>query len=247
MSVTLSASLPTLFAPSPGAALASGERAADTSGDARVRDARTALDALTRPASDAAEERKAAARKKVEQLKALIRMLRMGGGDPEATAKAVAQLARELGAAAKAYAGAGGGEASVATPAAAPEGAAAPEATPAPTDPVEEAAAGKTASGEPSTPADPYRQVIERMQAEAADRARRSAGRDADARFAAEVKGLGAELEAMLRAAQRKARLDGERLNPNDDRAADEALTQVADAVADIAPPLGGLTLSISI
>jgi len=74
-----------------------------------MKSAVTALESLKKSRTSVIEERKAAARQKIEQIKARIRMMRMSmPADPKAAAKMVAQLARELGAAVKAYASAGG-------------------------------------------------------------------------------------------------------------------------------------------
>lgn len=60
--------------------------------------------------SDPAADRKAAAREKIERIKARLQMLRLLAAiNPEAAAKLAKQLARELAAAAKEYAAAGGG------------------------------------------------------------------------------------------------------------------------------------------
>lgn len=222
--------------------------------DARVKTALAALESLTRPASDAAEERKAAAAKKVEALKARIKMLRMSGGDPGATAKAVAALARELGAAVKAYAAAGGSAVSLGvqtatSPTAEASGTERQGAAPAEVEVVPTEASTETGEEEEATasPTDPYRQTIERMQQDAADRARRNSSREADTKFAAEVKGLAAELKAILREAQNKARREDDPVSTTDEQAADKALSQVADAVADIGGASGGMALTVGV
>ena len=77
--------------------------------EAKVKDARAALETLKQRKTSADEDQKAAAKQKIEQLKARIRMMRMTmPADPKAAARMASQLARELGAAVKAYAAAGG-------------------------------------------------------------------------------------------------------------------------------------------
>lgn len=73
------------------------------------RQAQELLQRLKSSKKDINEQRKAAAREKVERLKAQIQvLLMMSSGDPEAVARQAAHLARELSAAAKQYASAGG-------------------------------------------------------------------------------------------------------------------------------------------
>lgn len=253
-----------------GAALSSQRATAPLSGgsngargpdDARLKTALTALESLKRPASDAAQERKAAAARKVEALKARIQMLRMSGGDPAATARAVAALARELGAAVKAYAAAGGGSGTGETQAAAASAAGSASQAADPADAGTDAGtevstesqapaeagpetAGKTAdekTGEAETdasPANPYQKTIDRLQADAADRARRNADREADERFSADVKGLAATLKAILREAELKARRENRPLDDAETEAADKVLSQAIDAAQEISTPI---------
>lgn len=74
----------------------------------RAQDAIEALNTLTRAVSSQKQQRKAAAKAKVERLKAELDNLRlMSGGDPKAVARRAAQIARELASAAKEYAASG--------------------------------------------------------------------------------------------------------------------------------------------
>ena len=73
------------------------EKQAQERAEARLRDARSAVETLkqrnTAAAKDGQEQRKAAAKQKIEQIMARIRMLQMSGSaDP----KLLAQLAKEL-------------------------------------------------------------------------------------------------------------------------------------------------------
>lgn len=254
MTLALTSNLSSLALPTArGGSSSAGTNGAAGRDDARLKDALTALQSLKRPTSKASEEQKAAAAKKVEALKARIKMLRMSSGNPASTAKAVAALARELGAAVKAYAAAGGGSAAVGLQ---------PTATPGPQDTgsaeaAEDAEAtdeteAETGEGERTPaaahPSDPYRKAQERLQADAAERARQNGSQEADAKFAAEAKGLAAELKAMLREAQQKAKRTGDdRAMSADQRTADKALDQVTDAVADLTSPIGSVGVGLSI
>lgn len=74
-------------------------------------EASRAIAQLNTNSQDMAQSKKAAAAQKLERIKEQIKMLmRMGGiGDPKANARQIAQLAKELAAAAQEYASAGGG------------------------------------------------------------------------------------------------------------------------------------------
>lgn len=231
--------------------------------DDKVRDALSALQTLQTRTTDAREEKKAAARQKVEQLKARIQSLRMTMvGNPEALAKMAAQLARELGAAVKAYAAAGGSTAGMSAPSA--PVAAAPTATVAEAAPAEperptvgtgdaplkttgdEKAEAET-SGDANTPTDPYREILERQQAQAAEQSRRNADQEADGKFAADVKSLVNDLKAVLRKAAEEARRKGDTTESPDQKAASEALNEIQDALSEMAPPMIGVAVSVQI
>lgn len=221
---------------------------------AKAKDALTALQTMREQKSSASDERKAAARKKVEDLKARIRALQMAAvGNPESVARLAAQLARELGAAVKAYGAAGGSTAAMGGSSISVAG---PVATAAPEG---EAAAGQAVMVEPATPApaseadtsdkgaanlrDPYRQVIERQQAQTAEQAHRNADKEADSKFAADVKGLAAQLKAILHQAAERAKRDGDRAGSADVQTARKALNQVTDTLGELdasIPNVGG-------
>lgn len=79
---------------------------------------------LEQSKTDVAESRKQAAKEKLDMIQKALRMLRQFGGDPKAMAREGARLARELAAAVKEYAAAGGKDAGGASPA--PSAASAP-------------------------------------------------------------------------------------------------------------------------
>ena len=265
MTLILTSALTPMMASLP----ATSQDAAQQRKAAKAKDALAALRTLGEQRSSVGEQRKAAARKKVEDLKARIRSLQMtAGGNPEAIAKIAAQLARELGAAVKAYAEAGGSAAGMGGPSASASQAGEASGDQAP-------AADASAANAPSAAAevesgraapfdeetsnrgksehcagkdtDPYRQVIERQQARAAEQANRSADREADDKFAADVKGLVAQLKAILHQAAEKAKRNADPSASTDEKSADEALTQVTEALGDMASPLAGVAVGISL
>ena len=179
--------------------------------DARLNDARAAVESLKQRTSSASEEKKAAAKKKIEEIKARLQMLQMAMiGDPKGAARMAAALARELGAAIKAYTAAGGSTAGLGAASGAPAtgasgtgGAeAAPEAgagevsaeTPPAEAPAEEAEAPKASN--------PYQQAIDASQARINEQARRSGERQADRDTMDEVKRLAARIKAMAQRAK---------------------------------------------
>ncbi len=179
--------------------------------DAKLSDARAAVESLKQRTSSASEEKKAAAKKKIEEIKARLQMLQMAMiGDPKGAARMAAALARELGAAVKAYAAAGGSTAGLGaasgTPATGAPGTggaeAAPEAgagevsaeTPPAEAPAEEAEAPKASN--------PYQQAIDASQARMNEQARRSGERQADRDTMDEVKRLAARIKAMAQRAK---------------------------------------------
>lgn len=83
--------------------------AARTAQSQRAKDAAEALNTLTTAVQNQKQQRKAAAKAKVDRLKKELETLRlMSGGDSKAIARRAAQIARELASAAKEYASSGG-------------------------------------------------------------------------------------------------------------------------------------------
>lgn len=85
--------------------------------DARRQDAAEALQHMKTANQNQKQQRKAAAKAKVDRLKKELESLRLMGGDSKAVARRAAQIARELAAAAKEYASAGGSGMASASPA----------------------------------------------------------------------------------------------------------------------------------
>lgn len=177
--------------------------------DAKLNDARAAVESLKQRTSNSSEEKKAAAKKKIEQIKARLQMLQMAMiGDPKAAARIAAQLARELGAAVKAYAAAGGSTAGLgATPA---ESATAETTTDAASGEAQATAAPAEVApdrqnGEAAKSANPYQQAIDAAQARINEQARRHGESLADRDVLSEVKRLAAQIRIMARQAVNKA------------------------------------------
>lgn len=214
----------------------------------RLRAAKTALQTYDQQRTEAAEERKAIARKKTEDLKARIQMMKLSmPSDPEAAARVIAALARELGAAVKAYGGAGGGLevglTATVTPATGETVA---------TETAAVALTPTTDSGEPTTgeteaaPTDPYRQAAQAQQTRAAEHARRSESAKADSEFAATVKGLMAELKAMAQKAERDAKAEGDP-SPHDLSAVDQTLQGIQSDLGAAGGALSGAMVSLTV
>ncbi|RZJ43676.1 MAG: hypothetical protein EON86_04775 [Brevundimonas sp.] len=234
------------------------EQRASAAAEARLRDSKAAVETLKGRTSQASEERKAEARQKIEQLKARLQMLRsMASMDPEGTARLAAQLARELGAAVKAYAaaggtGGGGGTTGVAVPAPTGVDAATTQtgdvavatAESAPTDPTAGKAAGKSEDAGKS--ANPYQSVLDEQQAQAADMSRRSGEQRADREFMADVRKMAAELKALVRAATEKARAgDDDALSPQEAQDLDRSVADMDRQIGQATGDLGGGLVSL--
>ncbi len=210
--------------------------------DARRADEARFAAAQLSPASRNAET-KAAAAQRVQQIKDQIRMLTMMGGvgNPRANARQIAQLARELAAAAHEYASAGGSTSDTySTPAATSGGAAAspaaaaPNATATETAPAATAAPSNTETETAATDADSAQDagkgglqglVQGSNPASAADQA-----------FIREVRDLAEKLKALAR--QQQARMQPG--DPNGDLSAThQAIDEIGKALSDIAaqPP----------
>ena len=243
---------------------------------AKLEEARNALRSLSKPPNKAAEDRKAMARQKIEQLKARIRMLQMSAAmDPKGVAKLAAQLARELGAAVKAYASAGGStadlgaiptaatpsadaagadDAATATAEAATAEAATAEAASAETAAAEEkvgdeaaSASGDQAAAEgQDQAADPYRRLIDEVNARGLEMTRRGSEGEADREFLTQVKGMASALKAIMRQAQNRAKGEGGDVSSADAREGDKAMADLEKEIAEAGKALNpGVSLVV--
>lgn len=234
--------------------------------DARLKEAKAAVETLRQQSSSAADQRKAAAKKKVDDLKARIQALKMSmPSDPRALARMVAQLARELGAAVKAYGGNGGSMTDLASGASADTPVADGPTSPSSAQPgpeaepradgvtAEEAGDGESGDADPSgaetraTPTDPYRKAVEAQQSQAADQARKAEGVKADSEFVTTVKGLISDLKAMAKKAEADAKRSGDKGSDADAGAAGAALEATDNQVDAAARTLTGGMVSLMI
>lgn len=92
-------------------------------------DADSLLQRMQSSKQDIAAQKKEAARQKIQQLKQQLQALRLSSGDPKATARQAARLAKELAQAVKDYSGGGASAGAAAAPVAAAPAAANPAAT----------------------------------------------------------------------------------------------------------------------
>ncbi|WP_420480008.1 hypothetical protein [Brevundimonas sp. FT23028] len=257
-------SLTSLLAPLKASAEARADRL-QAGSDAKLRNARAASEALKTRSDEASESRKAAARQTIERLKARLQMLRsMAGMDPEGVARLAAQLARELGAAVKAYASAGGNTAGMSASGAAPvasgDAAAAAsadaqaQAGQAQTQATDAVASGgapsdsEAGAGEEAKSANPYQQAINEQKSQAAEMSRRNGEKRADSELMADVRRMAAELKGMIRRAteQAKAGEDGS-LSPHEARELDDAAADLDKAIRQAGTDLGGGLVSLII
>ncbi|WP_292230642.1 hypothetical protein [Brevundimonas sp.] len=251
------------------------EKAAQERAETKLRDAQSAVATLKQlnsaASSQASEQRKAAAKQRVDQLKARLQMLKMSGSvDP----KVLAQLARELKAAVKSYAGEGGsaaglGGASVSASAAPTDGASAQapgadgevSADPDAAQSAEHNAAqadvaasgddragkdGKEAAANPADPrgeTNPYRRMAQEAEVKFAEAARRGAATQADRDFLTEARSLANQIKSLAKSAASKTDPARQRDGAEAEKAAVEALKQVEDAGKD----LGASGVSITI
>lgn len=232
--------------------------------DEKLRNAKAASEALKTRSDEASESRKAAARQTIERLKARLQMLRsMAGMDPEGIARLAAQLARELGAAVKAYASAGGNAAGVSASGAAPvasgdaasadagaqaqAGQAQAQATA--TGVSDDATSdGKATSGEEAKSANPYQQAIDEQKSQAAEMSRRNGEKRADSELMADVRRMAAELKGMIRRATEQAKAgEDDSLSPHEARELDDAAVDLDKAIQQAGTDLGGGLVSLVI
>lgn len=210
----------------------------------KLRAARAALQTYDKQRTEAADERKAIARKKAEDLKARIQMMKLSmPSDPKAAARVIAALARELGATVKAYGGAGGGLDAGLTLVASET--VTPETTAAASDPGEDGA-DAVESEAAGTPTDPYRQAIDAQEKRGAEMARRSESARADSEFATTVRGLMAELKAMALKARKDAREAGD-APPEELTAVDRTLDGITGDLGAAGGALSGAMMSLTV
>ena len=195
---------------------------AGTAADQKLQQMRDAVVKLKTVGDSAKAARSGAAMAKLEALKQRLKMLMMMGGDPKTVARQAAQIAKEIGEAAKEYAAAGGGTpvpvptaAPQVAPAAAGDAAAAgvPQATDGANDgatptPAPTPAPGAAPSGTPSAGPDPKTdpKTDPASAAKPSAKTTASAGPSAPDPVLAEAKTLAARAKALLKAAIERAK-----------------------------------------
>jgi hypothetical protein len=220
--------------------------------DQKLQQMRDAVVKLKTVSDSAKAARSGAAMAKLEALKQRLKMLMMMGGDPKTVARQAAQIAKEIGEAAKEYAAAGGGTpvpvptaAPQVAPAAAGDAAAAdvPQATDGANDgatPAPAAAPSGTPPAGPDPKTDPKTDPASAAKPSAKTTA--SAGPSAPDPVLAEAKTLAARAKALLKAAIERAKRehadptelkdDQDKMNAADKDIDDAARTLSADASA---------------
>lgn len=225
--------------------------------------AKDAIATLKQAKASQKDTAKAQAKQAVDRLKERIKMLRMmSGGDPKALAKMVAGLSKELAAAAKQYAAAGGTEAVSADATSSDTSAADPQSakeTPAASDtpsPEQDSAAAQIddASATPQTADAPSQQTPEaaqktdayqKMVAGLEKQSQLLEAKSADAKdsndFMKEVRALATQLKSYLKHAV--AHMDKAQQATNPDAAdADKSLQEVDKAINDANASSNALT-----
>ncbi|MGO4618434.1 hypothetical protein AB4Z34_22030 [Ensifer sp. 2YAB10] len=158
-------------------------------------------------------DRAAAAKKKIDDIKEQLRMLRFFASDPETLARLAKQLAQQLGTAAQQLAGADGAGAANGAVAAAAAAALADAGS----APMQDATAGD------DTPTSPEpTSFAERAYREFSDDDR---GPGTKAKVAAELKSAAEQIKQLLRKAEQELRSEGAARDADDARAAGHALS----------------------
>ena len=262
MQIGSASSLPVASAQSRPASTGSVlEEEREAAAQRKLDQAREALTKLTAMRDQQKDTAKAVARKKVAELRARLKALKLlFANNPKALAREAAKLSRELGAAVKGYAAAGGsagemGSASVSVPNDEAGGAAAAGAAPG------DGAAEMGTAAKPEAPAsgedadkplpnktgdtgareaDAYRQRLEQQRADG-----RGRGEQADAEFAREARDLARQIRALMQG------LKAKQGRPQEAQAAEHALDGVeqdlsasAAGMAGVAAPGSMLSLS---
>ena len=183
--------------------------------------------ALLLGTDDDTGDRAAAAKKKLDDIKEQLRMLRFFASDPETLARLAKQLAQQLGRAAQQLAGADG--------AGAINGVASAAAVAALADAGSAQVEGAIPGNDAATSAEPT-SFAERAYREFSDDDGESG---ATAKVAAELKSLAEQIKQLLRKAEQELRTEGSARNADDARAAGHALSAAVGKLGGIDPGAG--------
>lgn len=226
------------------------EKAADERSAARLRDAKSAVATLKQINTHAADQKKAAAKQRVDQLKARLQMLKMSSPvDP----KVLAQLARELKSAVSSYAGAGGSAGDLGVTATAAGSTPSADAVAAQVESGDDAAAAQAVAtehaGEPKqdeagSPDNPYQRMAQDAEVKLADASRRGVASQADRDFLTDVRGLANQIKAL---AKQAAASHADPVDRRDAEAAEKAAADALKSVDDASKDLnvGGISLTV--
>ena len=210
------------------------------------RQAQELLQRLKSSKKDINEQRKAAAREKVERLKAQIQvLLMMSSGDPEAVARQAAHLARELSAAAKQYASAGGSAGLVGDVTGNLLTTGAATATPTPAEPVLGGAGtntisvtgtnGRDADAQTLSSRDEQKAVFLKIGSDLNSKtAEQNAAREEDQKFIQTVRNLVSALHAIINKAEQEIRREDGTSSDRDVTHVDKALRDTEQALQNI-------------
>lgn len=205
---------------------------------------RSSLLNLLRTDDETAANRKAIAKKKLDELKEQMQMLRFWASDPETLARLAKQLAQQLGAAAQQFAGggssglAGGDTAAGAASAATTVASAALEVN---ADEMANAGGEEGNSADKTEPSS----LAERAYREFSSG---SSEENSDARTVAEFKALAEQLKQLLRKAEQDLRAEGAGSDADDARKASASLTtSIASLDSTVGAAAGAIAIPTSV
>lgn len=235
-------------------------------------DAKQAIEKLNQIPQDIKQSRKAAAVEMIQRIKEQIRILMMlGAGDPKATAQQVAQLARQLAAAAHEYAAASGGDtqanaassandlsAQNAAVSSSAEQSTAASVAPTTTDAVASTtpdasaasaavAASSITAASPAEAQSPSQHVGEQIRSKVAEYAQNASESNSDQEFIKEVKKLVAQLKALAKQNQVHSPKHPEKSTDLEMESINEALKEVERSLASIDSANSTVTVSIDV
>ena len=219
-----------ISAPSPAPAVSGKPSPTSTADDAKLQEAKTALTALKQNGKGSANPARASqAKAKLDALRAQLKTLMMIGGDPKTVAREAAQIAKEIGEAAAAYADAGGTGAGAAAADAAP---------PMPEEGVQGETAATDSPGAAAASADAAPAAATEQKASAAGSSGAAVGPSAPDEVIQDAKTLAASAKAVIEAAHARAKRE-HRDDPSF-RQAEATMGQAQKDIEDGAKVVGG-------
>jgi hypothetical protein len=207
--------------------------------DQQLQNALQALKTLRQQTTTANGDQKAAAKQKLDALKAQLKALLEFGGDPKQRAREAAAIAKQIAAAAQEYAQAGGD----------------PGPAAAPTEPSTTNASAPSSGGQTTSDRTASTDASGQNAAATSARTQSSAtsndasqntpatgggSSDADQQFIAEARTLAAQAKAIIQAAAQNLKNKHESLDSADARAGDDAVAAVQKAAEDLGGSAAG-------